>query len=286
MDVRKPVVAGQFYPKEGESCLKACKHHLQAISVDFPEDKSFVGGVVPHAGWVFSGDCVGLFFNLLQARRSDVETFVLFGAAHRYGGQSPLVGFESAWWTPLGDIEVDQVLLQAGLEAQLWAQDEQAHRGEHSIEVILPFIKLCYSNAKILPILSPPTRMALACGAGLSRLISSETVVLLASTDLTHYGPSYGFMPQGKEGWTWARDHNDNAFLESVTQLDGVSVLSQAQENYSACGAGAVAGAVSCAQAWGASSGTVLVHTTSNEVLKKKTGQCSSDSVGYATVVF
>lgn len=288
MRVRTPIVAGQFYPEDAEACLSACQQHIEALSSDLTLPQQLFGGVVPHAGWVFSGDCVGLFFRILQSLRHEVDTFVVFGATHRYAGQSPVVGVESAWSTPCGSILVDQDLRQVGGETGLWVQDANAHAGEHSIEVILPFIKYCYPQARLLPILTPPLSSALTCGAELSRLLTSESTVLLASTDLTHYGPGYGFTPMGvgTEGWTWARDHNDVAFLDCVTRLDGAAVLRQAQDNGNACGAGAVAAAVSCARSWGALSGTVVAHTTSNEVLLNKTGRCGSDSVGYATVVF
>ena len=288
MEIRTPVVAGQFYPEDAEACRLACQQHIEALHLDFTLPKRLLGGVVPHAGWVFSGDCVGLFFRLLQSLYREVETFVVFGAAHRYAGQRPVVGLETAWSTPLGPISVDRNLCQVGSEAGLWEQDAYAHAGEHSIEVIIPFIKYCYPQARLLPILTPPTLAALACGTELSSLLNSDSTVVLASTDLTHYGPGYGFTPMGigKEGWIWSRDHNDVAFLDCVTRLDGATVLRQAQEHGNACGAGAVAAAVSCVHAWGADAGTVVTHTTSNEVLLKKNGRCGSDSVGYATVVF
>lgn len=288
MGVRKPIMAGQFYPAQADVCRRECRRYVEVKPVEIPLPQVVVGGMVPHAGWVFSGDCIGLFFSLLQARCPELECFIVLGAAHRYHGLHPAVGPESEWVTPLGGLMVDRNLLSLGLQAGAFEQYEYTHEGEHSIEVILPFIKYCYPDASIVPVLVPPHASALTCGGLLSPLTDSRKVAFLASTDLTHYGPGYGFMPYGNgmEGWIWARDINDQRFLDCVVELDGKGVLEYARENASACGAGAVAAAVTLAQGWGVTKGYIVAHTTSNDVMLAKTGSSGEDSVGYATVIF
>ena len=279
-------MAGQFYPAESDACMQECRDHLDVNPPALSLPPTIVGGMVPHAGWIFSGDCMGLFFSLLHSNRRELDCFIVLGAAHHYGGATPAVGFETEWETPLGGVPVAQDLLNRGLKAGAFSQYRFTHEGEHSIEVILPFIKYCYPNISILPILVPPHLTALDCGVCLAQLVDSQRVAFLASTDLTHYGPNYGFTSHGSNGWRWARDINDQRFLDCVADLDGPGVLERARENASACGAGAVAAAVAIAKAWGVRQGHVVAHTTSNDLILAQTGTSGLDSVGYATVIF
>jgi len=291
MQTRKPIVAGQFYPARRDACVNEITECIQArkISVTLPE--TIVAGIVPHAGWVFSGSLAAMVFSAIKQQHEKVHTFVIFGAAHGYYGRSPAVYDAGCWITPLGEVEIDGKLADAVLESTEAVRDSTAHRTEHSIEVQVPFIQHLFSAAKILPILVPPTENAVELGTGVGDVISrSENmkIVCIGSTDLTHYGPRYGFTPMGTgaKAIQWASDVNDKEFIDLALELEPKRMLESAAQNYNACGAGAAAATVAVAKKLGRTEGVLLAHTNSNEVMLQKMGTTSTDSVGYAAIIF
>ncbi|HIJ54094.1 MAG TPA: AmmeMemoRadiSam system protein B [Planctomycetes bacterium] len=291
MQTRKPVVAGQFYPGWHDSCVAEINECLEAGTLSESLPETIVAGIVPHAGWTFSGIVAALVFSAIKKRHEDVNTFVIFGAAHGYFGQVPAVYEAGTWLTPLGEVAVDEELAGAVLSSGAAISDSVAHRAEHSIEVQLPFIQHLFAGAKILPILVPPTEQAVALGAGVGNVISRDEhkkVVCIGSTDLTHYGPRYGFTPMGTgpEALQWASRLNDRQFIDLALKLEPQRMLASAAENYNACGAGAAAAAVAVARKLGKTEGLLLAHTNSNEVMLRRMGTTSADSVGYAAIIF
>jgi MEMO1 family protein len=290
MQIRKPIVAGQFYPDDRETCLaqiRAC------LPTEVPEEglpRPLVGGLVPHAGWTFSGAVAALVFCALQRGRGSVGTFVIFGAAHGYFGAQPAVDGSEAWDTPLGRMRIDESLRQALVDSGTAVVDSSAHRSEHSIEVQVPFLQHLFPDARILPILVPVNDSALKLGRTLAEKTrgSDATTIYIGSTDLTHYGPHYGFTPMGvgSEALHWASDVNDRKFIDLALGLEPERLLASALENGNACGPGAAAAAVAAAKRLGARQGVLLAHTNSNEVMLREMGTARADSVGYAAIVF
>ena len=192
---------------------------------------------------------------------------------------------------PLGDVALDEELADALLKKGAAISDANAHMPEHSIEVQVPFIQYFFAGAKILPILVPPTEKAITLGKKVGEMIAQDEqkkIICLGSTDLTHYGPRYGFIPQGtgEKALAWAKDVNDKQFIDAALKLDAASLLTCAAENGNACGPGATAATVAAAKTLGCQSGLLLEHTTSNEIMLEKMGSGSTDSVGYAAMIF
>ena len=150
-EIRSPAVAGQFYagsPAALERAVDEC-----AAGYVPPDDLGVVlGGVVPHAGWVFSGPTAAKVFVTL-AKKAEPETFVLLGAVHHWGIRAAAVFPEGAWATPLGKTPVDASLALAVKETSrgLIEASRQAHEAEHSIEVQVPFIQALCPMASIVP---------------------------------------------------------------------------------------------------------------------------------------
>ncbi len=291
MQTRKPIVAGQFYPARHDACVEEIKQCLEAASISERLPESIVSGIVPHAGWMFSGRPAGMVFSAIKRQHEDVQTFVIFGAAHGYYGQSPAVYEAGSWITPLGEVEIDEELADSILDSPAAVKDSTAHRTEHSIEVQIPFIQYLFGDARILPILVPPTKQAVELGTGIGRILSNnenKKVVCIGSTDLTHYGPRYGFAPMGTgaKAIQWASEVNDREFIDLALKLETQRMLESADQNYNACGAGAAAAAVAVAKKLGRTKGVLLAHTNSNEVMLQKMGTTSTDSVGYAAIIF
>jgi len=292
MLVREPVVAGRFYPRDRVGCLNAIE------SMDTPEDfpgvpDHPVAGVVPHAGWGFSGQTALSVLKAIESRRRP-GTFVLFGAAHR-----PVVGnalFASGvWQTPLGEMQVNERLadeiLTRGEADDLLVADPSAHEGEHSLEVQLPLIQYLFPDAQIVPIQVPGNGKAVALGRLVGQIITDRQAdaVCLGSSDLTHYGPSYGFTPQGlgEAAIRWVRDDNDRRMLTLMENLAAEQVVPEARTHLNACGAGAIAATLAAARALGATRGHVVRYTTSFNVMRKTVSRDEpTDAVGYPGVVF
>ena len=113
MQIRRPVVAGQFYPDNRAECIQMIEQCLPDRTPDDLPGQIF-GGIVPHAGWVYSGPTAAKVFAAIRSR-STPTTFVVFSAVHRWGADRAAVYASGAWSTPLGEIAVDDELAQAVL---------------------------------------------------------------------------------------------------------------------------------------------------------------------------
>jgi hypothetical protein len=290
MQTRKPVVAGQFYAGTRDSCLAELTECLAEREIEKSLPETIVAGIVPHAGWVFSGSLAAMVFSAVKQQNKVVDTFVIFGASHRYHGPEPAVYDKGAWLTPLGELGVDEELAELVLEKGSALRSAQAHAYEHSIEVQVPFVQHLFPEAKLLPILTPPAYEAIDLGCYLGQIAkqSEKKIVFIGSTDLTHYGPRYGFAPMGtgEDALKWASIVNDKEFVDFAVSMQPEKMLASAEKNCNACGAGAAAAAVAAAKEFGRSEGTLLAHTDSNSIMTEKMGSRSSESVGYAAIVF
>ena len=290
MQTREPVVAGQFYPGRLSSCVAEITECLEATALTESLPETIVAGIVPHAGWTFSGSLAALVFSAVKQQHKDVHTFVVFGAAHGYFARSPAVYDKGSWLTPLGEVAIDEELAEAVVNSGTAVSDSSAHNSEHSIEVQIPFVQHLFPDAEILPIIVPPSEKAISLGEALGDIITAagKKVVCIGSTDLTHYGPRYGFTPMGvgEEALQWASNVNDRHFIDWALRLEPQRLLSSAAENCSACGSGAAAATVAAAKKLGKTEGLLLAHTNSNEVMLRKMGTTSADSVGYAAILF
>lgn len=287
MPIRATTVAGQFYPSNRAECTRAVE---KAMGQHQPlaEERVF-GGIAPHAGWMFSGACAGFLFSALRDQAVSPETVVLFGAVHYPGVSTASLYGTGAWRTPLGDLAVDAELARAVLKSDqdgLLVDDPHAHAHEHSIEVQLPFVRFCWPEARILPLAIIPSGSAEAVGRIVARSAQrlGREIVVVGSSDLTHYGPRYGMAPAGigqpALDWTHA---NDRGLLDEAVAMRPEGVLRQASTQHNACGAGAIAATIACCRELGAEQGRLLHYTTSHEVYPMGS---ASDLVGYGAVAY
>jgi AmmeMemoRadiSam system protein B len=290
MDERRPIVAGQFYPADRDSCVAEIEEclHAESLPADLPD--TIVAGIVPHAGWTFSGPLAAMVFATVKHQHEKVDTFVVFGAAHSYVRGLPAMWDKGTWQTPLGTVDIDEELALSILETQTARSDYYPHTTEHSIEVQIPFIRQLFPQAKILPIVVPPDENALALGHSIGDIVAAgdKTIVCIGSTDLTHYGPRYGFAPMGvgEKAVKWASETNDRQFIDLALKLDAAALLENAAQNCNACGPGAAAAVLCAASKQGKTEGRLLAHTNSNEIMLRKMAAASADSVGYAAIIY
>jgi len=283
MERRPAVVAGAFY----EASPAACRDHARRLIAEAGEPPADLpaplGGVAPHAGWVFSGALAA--GTLLAMRAAGPEMFVLFGATHRPVRRQAQVFPAGVWNTPLGDVEVDAEAVRLAEGAGLDVGTDN-HEGEHSIEVQLPLIQVLYPQARILAVAVPHDGGAARAGETLARALAAwpGRWVGVASTDLTHYGMGYGGPDLGPyaKARAWMRE-NDGRFIRLVETLDAEAMVDEASANANACGSGAVAAAAAAARARGARRGVTLRYATSADVVPEPR---ASQAVGYLSAVF
>ena len=294
MQIRHPVAAGSFYEADEKACRASLAKYIPE-KIDLAElPERIVAGIVPHAGWIFSGPVAGQVFRGIAQQskpQCSPEVFVLFGAMHRSMTQLGGMFAEGTWRTPLGDVLVDERLAERILGGtNLIERNAEVHADEHSLEVIVPFIQYLFGEAKILPIAVPPMPKAHQIGQVVGRIHAAEQApaVCIGSTDLTHYGPGYGFAPHGaaQQGITWAKDVNDRSIIELICGLESQKIVGEAQMHRNACGAGAVAATIAAAVQMGAQRAKLLSHISSAQASERLWGRKTSESVGYAGIVF
>ena len=288
MEVRSAALAGTWYPGDAGSCRNAVEGSLPAAP---PNVSTFVlGGLVPHAGWVYSWATAGATFASFGDPPPDIV--VVFGFSHRTHLDRSQISPASAWDTPLGPLPVDRPVADALIEAGaglLECGDLGHPSGENSIEVVLPFIRHLFPKASFVPISVAQDSSAAELGRRTGATLSSlpGRVAVLGSTDLTHYGSEhYAFAPRGSgpEAHRWSKEENDRSFLDRILALDPDGAYADARRNRNACGAAAAAAATAAAVAMGATGARLLDHTTSWEV--RPEGREPRNFVGYASVVF
>ena len=281
MQVRK-ACAPQFYAGD---CARLTEQFLKGFSVPEYPSKT-VAGIVPHAGWQYSGAVAAKVFKSIQQKKNPA-TFVILGAVHRWPGANSVYA-RGAWATPLGNIEIDEDLAAKILEGTSgWTVEEaNAHDGEHSIEVQLPFLKYMFPQAKLVPILVNPDSHAILLGRRVGEILknSDRSAVVIGSSDLTHYGNPYAFTPAGygPKAHHWMRE-SDGRILRLTERMKAAELLREAIGSHSACGPGAMAATIAAAGVLGAERGYLVEYTTSHDVEGKAEFRTA---VGYAGLLF
>jgi len=189
---RKPVVAGMFYPAESKELDKLITVFLKKADDEMESTDSYLGIVVPHAGYVYSGQCAAYGFNALKNR--DLENIVIIAPSHRFGEFSFSVGDYDSYETPLGEVKVNRKITSKLLDDAEFSFLEAAHNYEHSLEVQLPFIKKLFPKVEIVPILigNQSYFNAEYLADKLFDLFKDklEKTAFVISSDLSHYHPA------------------------------------------------------------------------------------------------
>ncbi len=241
MKIRRRTLPGGWYPESEEQVRFSLQEYAEKYS---SPSKEGLAGIAPHAGWFFSGE---LAFRVVSSL-APAETCVVIGG-HLGSWDSIHLYPHDAFETPLGLIERDSVLVEKIRKefSVTWSDDT-----DNTVEIQLPLIKYCFPAIRVVCLRCPPNEEAIRLGKYLAGEYREcgRSLTLLASTDLTHYGPNYGFMPKGigDKALHWVREENDRVFLDAAIRADPEGLLSHAQKNGAACSAGAAAVAASFAK--------------------------------------
>ena len=280
--VRKPAVAGKFYPADQQRLSQAVRYYLDLARPSL--GKKPVALISPHAGYIYSGQICADAFK--QAEGFDYDVVVLLGTNHTASGFSKVsVYAEGGFETPLGTLRVDEDVAKKIMELSPDASFvEYVHQQEHSIEVLAPFVREMFPEAKIVPAIvgTPDFEACARFGEALAKALSSfedRNALIVASSDLSHY-PSY-------------RDalEVDGAVLDAIEQMSPAkldeTIKKQMGRNIGglgtcACGQAPVMAAMAAAKALGAGCAKVISYANSGDAVVGSHDRV----VGYGAVAF
>ncbi len=289
MNIRRPIRAGSFYEASPTSCSQAAAKLLEAPTPTGDLPSRCYGGIVPHAGWMYSGRLAGMTLKALHAAEP-LETVIFLGADHTGSVVKGEVFDSGAWETPLGEAKINEELTSALLGAsELLRSNPQAHANEHSIEVQVPLLQMLNPNARIVPIAVPPTDLAVEIGDAIGKVLGEgfPDVRIVGSTDLTHHG---GHFPapggRGRQGIQWTVE-NDRRMIDLMERMAAEEIIAEASAHSNACGAGPIAATVAATRHMGATRGYTLEYTNSYEITHAMYPQNPDETaVGYVALVF
>ena len=281
--VRQPVFSGSWYPAQASECEREIRGFLEEGKKLTPPDRELVGGIVPHAGWYFSGS---IACNVIQSlKNGDAPDVIVVFGMHLHPNSPCFMMPEGAWETPFGEIPVENRL--AGELAKRFAftlETPDNFTQDNTIELQLPFIKYFFKDTKIVAVGVPPDNRSLEIGkavVSISKQLDLQ-IKVIGSTDLTHYGYNYGFTSKGtgKEAVDWVRNENDRRVIDAMLALEPEQVIAEARANQNACCAGAAATAIEAGKHLGADCADTIAYATSYD-------KSPGDSfVGYVGIVF
>ena len=274
--IRPPAVAGSFYPADCDElsrlideCFVSSPLGPQGVSSSAP---SLVGGLVPHAGYVYSGACAAHLYARLGR---SIQRVILLGVNHRGHGGRAALSPANVWRTPLGPVAIDHEV--SGLlqnQISFLTLDEAPHAQEHSIEVQLPFLQRVLGRFTLVPVslghLSVEECAEL--GAAIAEICAAQSQspnrpVILASSDLSHYLSPEKTAELDKIALDEVLALNPHGLLEVVERYD-----------ITMCGALPTAVLLFAAQALGVERASLLKHCHSGEATTMRR------VVGYASV--
>ena len=270
--IRRSPIAGAWYPANPDVLRSEINSYINAApSIDLPGEVT--GIIAPHAGYFYSGATAGYAYHCVSGNVFD--TCVVFSPLHVYMPNPLLTSAHQAYATPLGQVPVDQQLVEdCSLKIEKITGETLQHivnDREHSLEIQLPFLQVALSAPfNLLPVMVRSHEPALleAAAKAIAESLASRSVLLVASTDLSH------FYTEGEALQL------DTSMLHQITAFspEGVLRAERCGEGF-ACGAGAVALMLWTSRYLGASKVTLLHHSTSADA----SGD-SSRVVGYGAL--
>lgn len=190
--VRKPIAAGTFYPAEEDRLRETVGRFLQEAATNilstkkpFENIQNLRAILVPHAGYIYSGQIAGLAYREVnKAKSGEFKKVVLLGPSHRVYLDKVVEDDNNFWETPLGRVDVGKIKISEG-ESSILEVNKKPHEVEHCLEVQLPFLQVSLKKFSILPLLVGDVNIKEASGF-LQDLLDQETLFVVSS-DLSHY---------------------------------------------------------------------------------------------------
>ena len=192
-----PAVAGSWYPGDEESLARTVDDLLDTAGSDRNGDPGRIVALIgPHAGYVYSGRVAGRGFGKIRGKK--VSRVILIGPSHYEVFHGAVVPDVEVYRTPLGDVELDRDAIEELAGHPRIATSNRPFEPEHSLESEIPFLQRVLSPGwRLVPLLlgsGASGAMAQEIADGLRPLLD-ETTLVVVSSDFTHYGPRFGYVP-------------------------------------------------------------------------------------------
>ncbi len=271
---RKPAVAGQFYPGDSVTLTKEIAGYFKNAK-KAPISGHIMALISPHAGYMYSGQVAAYAYKLLEGL--SFETVVVISPSHvaYFPGASVYNG--GAYETPLGTIPIDTALAGeiSGVSSKVFLSSQghgfSGQRGEHAIEVQLPFLQLVLGKFKLVPIVIGDQDWATcqALADALQKSLSGKNVLMVASSDLSHYHPYDEAV------------RLDSVVIDHVNSFDPEGLFDDlGAGSCEACGGSPITTVMLAAKGLGADKAKVVEYANSGDVTGDK-----SAVVGYLAAV-
>jgi len=270
--IREPSVSGSFYPNNPKTLKKDIEDYLSNAEIE-SLDKDTVGLNSPHAGYMYSGQVAAYGYKAIKGLNYD--TVIIIAPSHRSRFEGVAVLEEGGYRTPLGVVHIDEELVREiiYLRTIVWPNLD-AHRGEHSLEVQIPFLQVVLKNFILVPLIMGSQDQALCelLAESLHESIkkTNKKVLVVGSTDLSHYYP----YSKAVELDTIVTQHLKNYDIEGLQNAFRKGTCE-------ACGVGPILTTMILSKKLGAFHSKVLKYANSGDVSGDRSGV-----VGYVSCVF
>jgi len=258
--IRQPVVAGQFYDDRPAALKSEIQKYLDEADL-FPQYHP-LALIAPHAGYVYSGWIAG--YSYKQAQGKSYSTVVVISPSHIEWFDYCSVMTKGAYRTPLGDIPIDEATaaeicrLSPKVEESMKGHfSQRGSRGEHALEVQLPFLQVALNNFQLVPIVMGDQSydICLELGNALAEALKGKNALIVASSDLSHF-----------HNYKEANRLDDNLIRMLETFQPETICDALAERKIEACGGGPIVAAMIAAQKLGAVGIKILKHANSGDV--------------------
>jgi AmmeMemoRadiSam system protein B len=253
--VRRAAVAGSWYPGTAERIATEIESYLAGVGAEALPGR-LVGLISPHAGLVYSGPVAAHGYALLRGK--SVGTAVLVGPSHHMAFEGSAIQARGCFETPLGRIPIDEELSAELLAADAGVEDDPApHAPEHSLEMQLPFLQHLVPELRIVPVVmgSQSRHNVDALARGIAAAAGGRDVLLVASSDLSHFNPAS------------VANRIDAEVVDDVDRFAPDELMARLESNPEhACGGGPMVAVMKAARALGATRAKTLRYGDSGDV--------------------
>ncbi len=271
--IREPAVSGSFYPANADLLRADIEGYLKKATIESPS-RTILGLVSPHAGYMYSGPTAAHGYKALSGAHYD--TVIIVSPSHQSFFYGAAVQGKGGYRTPLGIASIDEEFAERLIaNGELVHEDAKVHRGEHAVEVQIPFLQTVLTEFKIVPLImgmSQDTEAAERIGDVIVECMADggKRYLIVGSTDLSHYYP-----------YKLAKEL-DTAAVELIRGFDVEGLGRElARGKYEACGAGSIITAMVVSRRLGATAARVFDYKNSGDI----TGD-TGNVVGYVSCAF
>jgi AmmeMemoRadiSam system protein B len=267
--IRESIAAGSFYPASPDGLRRQIEGFLD--DAEFLDLKNIKGIICPHAGYIYSGQVAGYSYRQIAGNKFD--SIFLIGPSHSEYFDFSSIYSGDAYRTPLGLAYVDKERSKklAGKSDRI-KLSLYGHRDEHSLEVQLPFLQVLFEDIKIVPIVigQQNGQNIKELGNSIGDLFKNENILIIASTDLSHYHPYDTAVTLDQKVKKLISDYDSEALMTEFIN-----------DNAEMCGGGPVISTIIASTILGADTAKILDYKNSGDVSGDK-----SAVVGYLSAAF